>query len=132
VARGEQHAYDLYCATTHIRRPDGRQLATDTLSFGGACGRADTPARLGEHGVHVAYFALASQERTRGLHAALPACPDESEDIVAGVSALPFGAGLIARFLGPSSIPLRHALHTPWDTTRRHLTGAPAPHLRKG
>jgi urease accessory protein len=132
VARGEWHAYDLYCATTRIRRPDGRQVAADTLSFGGVYDRADTPARLGEHGVHAAFFALAPPERTPGLHAALQACLDESADIVAGVSALPFGAGLVARVLGPSSIPVRRALHTAWDTARRHLTGSPAPDLRKG
>ncbi|MGC9666105.1 urease accessory protein UreD [Planosporangium sp. 12N6] len=132
VAHGERHAYDLYRATTRIRRPDGRQIAADMVSFGGACGRADTPARLGGYAVHAAFFALAPQERTRGLHAALLACLDESEDVVAGVSTLPFGAGLIARVLGPSSIPVRRALHTVWDVARRHLTGSPAPDLRKG
>jgi urease accessory protein len=102
------------------------------LTGRGACGGADTPARLGPHRVYAAFFALAPEERTRDLHAALLARLDESEDIVAGVSALPFGAGLIARVLGPSSIPVRHALHTAWDTARRHLTGSPAPDLRKG
>jgi urease accessory protein len=132
VARGERHAYDLYRATTRIRRPDGAPIATDTLSFGGASGRADAPARLGPHGVHAAFFALAPQDRTPGLHAAILTCLEENEDIVAGVSTLPFRAGLITRILGPSSIPVRRALHTVWDTARRHLTGSPAPDLRKG
>ncbi|MFG2044614.1 urease accessory protein UreD [Dactylosporangium sp. NPDC048998] len=131
VARGERHAYDLYRATTRIRRPDGLPIAADALSFGGASGRADTPARLGRHAVHASFFTLAPQERTRGLHPALRACLDDSQDIIAGVSTLPFGAGLVARILGPSAIPVRYALHAAWDTVRRHLTGSPAPDLRK-
>ncbi|UQU67589.1 urease accessory protein UreD [Couchioplanes caeruleus] len=132
VARGEWHAYDLYCATTRIRRPDGRQIIADTLSFGGTYDRAGTPARLGEHGVHAAFFALAPPERTAGLHTALLAGLGESGEVLAGVSTLPFDAGIVARLLGPSSIPVRRALHTAWDIARRHLKGAPAPDLRKG
>lgn len=131
VARGEWHDYDFYSSTTRIRRPDGQQVALDALTFGGAAGRASTPARMGEHGVHAAFFALATKERTAGLSAQLLGRLGEHPDVLAGVSTLPFDAGLVVRILGSSSIPVKLAVHAVWDTARRHLTGAPAPDLRK-
>jgi len=131
VARGEWHDYDVYCSTTRIRRPDGEQIAQDSLAFGAGAGRADSPARLGAQGVHAAFFVLAAPERTHGLAGKLLEQVGERQDLLAGVSTLPSDAGLLVRVLGPSSIPVKLAVQSLWDTARRHLTGSPAPDLRK-
>ncbi|HET8601604.1 MAG TPA: urease accessory protein UreD [Segeticoccus sp.] len=131
VSHGEWHDYDVYHASTRVQRPHGRQLALDTLSFEGTGARADTPARLGRHGVHAAFFALAPPDRADGLASALRDRLEQCPDVVAGVTALPFASGLVVRLLGPTSIPVRHAVGLAWDTARRHLVGCPAPDLRR-
>lgn len=135
AARGERHDYDLYYATTRIHRPGGEQLAADTLSFRGrsadAGGRADTPARLGAHPVHANFFALAPEDRVGPLLERWRECLHDCPGIVGGVTRLPSGAGLLARVLGPSSLPVRAAQHLLWDTARRQLVGSPAPDLRR-
>ncbi|RBY83791.1 urease accessory protein UreD [Geodermatophilus sp. TF02-6] len=132
LAAGECHDYDFFCAATRIRRPDGRQVAVDTLAFGAADGPAQSPARLGRHLVHAAFYALADGGTLDGLDRSLLAALAECPEVLTGVGLLPYDAGLVVRILGPSSLPVRSALHTAWDTARRHLTGAPAPDLRKG
>lgn len=131
VARGEWHDYDLFHTTTRVRRPDGRQVAVDTLSFEGAGRRADSPAGLGRHGVHATFFVLAPAGRLEGLQPALLARLELCTDVLTGVTLLPFEAGLLVRVLGASSIPVRAATHAAWDVARRHVVGAPAPDLRK-
>ena len=75
---------------------------------------------------------MAPQERTRGLHAALLARLDESADIVAGVSTLPVGTGLVARVLG-AVIDSRAACSARRAGNRTSiLSGSPAPDLREG
>jgi urease accessory protein len=132
LASGECHAYDLYLATTRIRRPAGELVALDVLDFGASYGRADTPARLGPYPVHAAFFVLAPAERLAGLADLLVQTLSDRTEVLVGVTGLPYDAGLIARVLGPSSIPVRDVLRSAWDTARRYLTGAPAPDLRKG
>lgn len=131
LARGEWHAYDVFDARTRVRRPEGEQLALDALSFAGPNRRPGTPARLGGYGVIATFFALAPAGRADGLQAALLPLLQEAGDVVAGVSILPFGAGVVARVLGPSSIPVRRVIHRAWDAARRHLVGSPAPDLRR-
>lgn len=131
AARGERHDYDAYCTTTVIRRPTGEHLAVDSLTFGGAAGPPDSPARMGAYDVHAAFFVLAPADRLTDLDQKLGALADHRSNVLVAVSTLPFDAGLVLRVLGPSSIPVRHIVHSAWDISRRHLTGTPAPDLRK-
>ncbi|MFP5346133.1 MAG: urease accessory protein UreD [Actinomycetes bacterium] len=132
VARGEWHDYDVYCSWTRFLRPDGAQVAVDALQFGDTWGRADSPARLGRYGVSAALFALAPPLQLDGLQPALVTALDrQCPDVLAGVTALPFDAGVVVRILGTSSIPVRKALLVAWDTARRHVVGAPAPDRRR-
>lgn len=132
VARGEWHDYDVYCSTTRFLRPDGGQIAFDSLQFGGTHGRADSPARLGGYGVHAALFALTPPQHLVGLQPALvTALGVECQEVLVGVTTLPFDAGVVVRLLGPSSIPVNRAVDVAWDTARRHIVGVPAPDRRK-
>lgn len=131
VARGEWHDYDAFCTTTRFERPGGRAIAVDSLSFGRALGPANSPARLGPYGVTAAFFALAPRERLVGLRDALTTSAEGLAEVLVGVSDLWAEAGVVVRVLGPSSIPVRRAVRTVWDVSRRHVLGTPAPDLRR-
>lgn len=131
VARGERHDYDAYCATTCFERPGGRLLAVDALSFEPRVGTPTSPASLGKYAVTSIFFAFAPRPRLSGLSDALWAAVAGLAEVLVGVSTLPEDAGVVARVLGHSSIPVRAAVHTLWDASRRYVIGSPAPDLRR-
>src|SRR5262245_19517519 len=133
VARGEAHAYDLYCAHTEVGRPDGKPLFADTLRLNPADGvEPRSIGLLGPHDVVATLFVVTAEIGPAALVSlfrdALAGCPD----IFAGASELPDGCGAVARLLGPNSKTVRAALRTLWNEARRTVLGVPAPDLRKG
>jgi urease accessory protein len=132
VARGELHAYDLYWAETEARRPDGTLLLADTLRLRPVEGEGPRSlALLGERDVVATLYVL-TQRAPAGELVELLRRALAGSDVLAGVSELPNGCGVSARFLGPTSKSVRAALANAWNAARLALLGAPAPDLRKG
>jgi urease accessory protein len=132
VARGEIHAYELYRAELEAYRPDGTLLYVDTLRL---CPREfegnRSLALLGASDV-VATLHVISQQATPQELVELLRRSTTGGDVLTGVSELPNGCGVSARFLGPTSKAVRAALRDAWNAARLTLLGAPAPDLRKG
>lgn len=132
VARGELHAYDLYWAETEARRPDGTLLFADLIRLCPAEGRGpQSLALLGGWNVLATLYLVTQRTRPDELVELLHEAAS-GEDVLAGVSELPNGCGVSARFLGPTSKVVRAALTNMWNVARLELLGAPAPDLRKG
>jgi urease accessory protein len=132
VARGELHAYDLYWAETEARRPDGELLFADMIRLCPAEGGGTRSlALLGGQDVLATLFVVTQRRPADEIVKLLREAPS-GEGVVAGVSELPNGCGVSARFLGPTSKTVRTALTNAWNEARLALLGAPAPNLRKG
>jgi urease accessory protein len=132
VARGELHAYDLYWAETEARRPDGSLLFADVIRLCPAeGGDPRSLALLGGHDV-LATLHVVTQTRRADEIVELVREASSGEGVLAGVSELPNGCGVCARFLGPTSKEVRAAWTNAWNAARLALLGAPVPNLRKG
>jgi urease accessory protein len=132
VARGELHAYDLYCAETEARRPDGKLLFADVIRLCPLEGRGPRSlALLGGRDVLATLYVITQRRQPDDLVELLRDAVS-GEDVLAGVSALPNDCGVSARLLGGTSRVVRTALTETWDAARQALLGAPAPDLRKG
>jgi urease accessory protein len=133
VAHDEAHDYDLYWAETEVRRPDGQLLVADVLRLRPAAGEDPRSiGLLGAHDVVATLYVITGTMQPSGLvnllRAALTAC----SDVLAGVSELPNGCGVVVRLLARTSKAAKVALGTAWNAARLALLGAPAPNLRKG
>jgi urease accessory protein len=132
VARGELHAYDLYRAETEARRPDGALLFADLVRLcPGDGGGPRSLSLLGGWDV-LATLYVVTQGRTAVELVELLREASFDEGVVAGISELPNGCGVSARFLGSTSKAVRAALTNAWNAARLALLGAPVPDLRKG
>jgi len=132
VARGELHAYDLYRSETEARRPDGTLLFADVIRLSPAEGVGPRSlALLGGRDVLATLYLVTHRQSPAALVELLREV-SRCEDVVAGVSELPNGSGVAARFLGSTSAAVRAALTNAWKEARLALLGAPAPDLRKG
>ena len=133
VAHGEAHLYDVICAETEVRRPDGTLQFADVLRLNPAGG--EDPRSLGVLGGHdvvgtlyVVTGQMAPSAIVSLLREALGSCPG----VLAGASELPGGCGAVARLLGATSKAVKGAMRSAWDAARVALLGVPAPDLRKG
>src|SRR5262245_19998276 len=132
VARGEVHAYDLYRADTEACRPDGTLLFADVLRLRPAEGTGPRSiGLLGGSDVVATLSVVKQRAPAADLVDVLRHAP-AGRDVLAGVSELPNGCGVSARFLGPTSRTVRRALTDAWNAARLVLLGAPAPDRRKG
>ena len=132
VARGELHAYGLYCAETQARRPDGTLVFADRLCLEPAAGRGvRSLALLGGEGSIATMYVVTRRKPPEELVEMLRDAPVD-DDVLAGVSELPNGAGASVRLLGGTSKGVRAALKDCWQAARLGLLGAPVPDLRKG
>jgi urease accessory protein len=132
VARGEIHAYDLYRAETEACRPDGTLLFADVLRLRPVEGNGPRSIGvLGGSDVVATLYVVTQRARAADLVELLRHAL-ASRDVLAGVSELPNGCGVLARILGPTSKLVRTALTDAWNAARLELLGAPTPDLRKG
>jgi urease accessory protein len=133
VARQEIHAYDAFVAETAVRRPDGTEILSDSLSIVPA--RGDDPESLGLLGpaqVLASLFMISAQVDPATLVTELRDGLKDIRDVLVGVSELPKRAGAVVRILGPTSEAVKAAKLTAWRVGRLLLLGVPAPCLRKG
>jgi urease accessory protein len=132
VARGELHAYDLFRSETEARRPDGTLLFVDVVRLcPGEGGVPRSLVLLGSCDVLATLYVITQRESSAALVELVRAALS-GQGVLTGVSELPNGTGVSARFLGRTSSDVRTALTTAWNATRLVLLGAPAPDLRKG
>jgi urease accessory protein len=132
AARGELHAYDLYWSETEARRPDGTLLFADVMRLCPAePGVPRSLAVLGSRDVLATLYVVTHREGSAALVELLRAAVS-GQAVLTGVSELPNGSGVAARFLGPTSREVRGVQRTAWNAARLALLGAPAPDLRKG
>ena len=118
-------------AETEARRPDGTLLFADVIRL---CpvegGGPRSLALLGGRDV-LATLYVVTQRRPADEIVQLVREAPSVEGVLVGVSELPNGCGVSARFLGPTSKAVRAALTNAWNAARLTLLGAPAPDLRK-
>ena len=131
VARGERHAYDIYWAETEALDANGRLLFADTLRI--APGEIGGPSlgMLGDHDVVGTLFVL-TRQATNELVELLRVALARHSQVLSGLGDLPNESGVVVRLLGPSSMAVRAALRSAWNSVRLELIGSPAPDLRKG
>lgn len=133
LTRGERHEYDVYATDLEIARPDGRPVVVDRARLVPAAGRVGGPAVLDRHDVVATLYVLSPLAPAAvvadHLHEALGRTVDGGTRF--GVSTLPDDAGAWLRILGDDTVTVARAVRTAWRTTRRLLTGTPAPEIRK-
>jgi urease accessory protein len=133
VAHAEAHLYDIYWSETEVRRPDDTLLFADVLRMNpGAGERPRSDGLLGPHDVIAALYVLSGQSDPAAIVRLLRDALAAGSDVLAGVSELPNGAGVLVKLLGPNSKSVRAALHVAWNASRLELLDTPAPNLRKG
>jgi urease accessory protein len=133
VARDEAHLYDIYWSETEVRRPDDTLLFADVLRMNpGAGENPRSHGLLGPYDVAAALFVVFGQADPAAVVGLLRDTLAASSEVLAGVSALPNGAGVLVKLLGPNSKSVRTALRVAWNAVRLELLGTPAPDLRKG
>jgi urease accessory protein len=132
VAHAEAHAYDLYWAETEVRRPDGTLLCTDLLRLRPTLDGLGSLDLLGGHHVLASLYVVTASLDPAVLVTALRDQLAQRPDVLAGVSELPHGCGVMVRLLASTSAAAQDALRAAWNAARLMLIGAPAPDLRKG
>jgi urease accessory protein len=123
----EGNAFNELRSEILIRDPSNRVLVRDRLHASGITILAALPGVTGRYSAQACFMYLArgaTAELVSQLRAELDAC----DDIYAGVSLLPNGAGLFSRVLATDGVALRAAQHCLWSGIRKYLTGvAPTP-----
>jgi urease accessory protein len=133
VARGEIHAYDLFCSETDVRSADGTLPFADVLRL--SAGRGKSPRTIGvlwDHDVIAAMYVISGQTEPADLVAVLRTALAAHPEVLAGATELPNRCGAAVKILGPTSKAVRAALRSAWSASRLELLGIPAPNLRKG
>ncbi|GAA1708944.1 urease accessory protein UreD [Nonomuraea bangladeshensis] len=130
LARGERHAYTVYCSDLSVHRPGGALLFADPLRLVPGRSPVAGPAMFGEHGVLATLYVITQAVEAGALADALHEAAAGS-GTAGGASTLPNGAGAWVRLLGPESPPVLATLHRLWDLARRLIVGHPAPDRRK-
>jgi urease accessory protein len=133
VAHDEAHIYDVFWAETEVRSPDGTLLFADVLRFNPAGGEnPKSMGLLGTHDVIATLYIVTWQTDATTMVGQLRSALATCHDVLAGVSELPNGSGVVVRLLGSTSKTVKAALRTAWSAARIALLGTPAPNLRKG
>lgn len=132
VARGEAHAYSLYCTDIEVRTSDGALLFADRLKLEPGSASPRSPGRLGPYDVLGGLYVVTRRLPADTLADRLHRCLDAQPEVLAGVSALPNDGGVAARILGHTSAAVGAAMRSAWNEARLALVGIPAPELHKG
>ncbi|QXJ26559.1 urease accessory protein UreD [Actinomadura graeca] len=140
LARGERHAYTVYCTDLEVRAPDGRLLFADPVRLVPDERGVSGPGVMADFGVmaslYVVTAAKPAQQVADTMHDALAgagllagADPLAGTGLLAGASVLPGDVGAWARLFGARSPEVEAAFFQIWDAVRRLLLGGPAPDL---
>ena len=131
IARGERWQFQLYRAETHGESLDGQLLFRDALRL------APCDAPLARAGAF-ADFTVLGTAYLIGFHQpwdevveALDPMLRGAADVLAGVTALPAGVGVLVRILGRQTAPVLAALERVRARTRQSFGLPPAVPLRK-
>lgn len=131
VARGEAHAYALFYADVEVRAPDGKLLFADRLKLAPGSASPRSLGLLGPYAVLATLYVVTRQLPAGILVDRLHRCLATRQDVLAGVSELPNGCGVVVRALGDTSATVAAAMRAAWNEARLALVGRPAPDLRK-
>ncbi|SFJ95373.1 urease accessory protein UreD [Cellulomonas sp. KH9] len=131
LARGERHRYAALASDVEIRRPDGTVLALDRVRLTPQDGGTGGLAVLADHDVLGMLYVVTPLATARELADLLHAELADAPDVLLGVSALPGDVGAWVRIVGNATAAVTHATTRAWRALRQHLTGAPAPLVRK-
>ena len=132
VARGEEHAYDLFHSELEVSRPDGTVVFADRTSLAPPLGSPRSPGRLGPGGVLGTLYIVSPSPPPATLADHLWDLIGHEGSVLGGVSELPNGGGVAVRLLGDSSVAVKATLRRAWDRARVAVIGVSAPSLRKG
>ena len=133
VAHGERYAYQIFATDVEIRRPDGTIVVLDRVRLSpgdtGVDGLAVLAGRDALAMLYVVTPLKPAQEVADLLHQVLTDVADE--DILFGVSVLPYDAGASLRMVGDDTVALAAAHTAAWSAVHEFLTGNAAPRMRK-
>ena len=126
---GELFAYDLYSASVHGSRPDGRELFAENLVVQPASWPLASPAVMGPFHVLANVVLMTPPDVAARVAAGAPVGYDGTGDgrTACGVSVLPNDAGLIFKVLGMETEPVRARVRDIWTLVRREVTGHEVP-----
>ncbi len=129
--KGERHRYTIFYSQLEATDLEGNLLVADTIKLEPQSHSPTSPAILGEMDALGVLYVFTRRVPADDLVRALREALAEHEQSVSGVSALPNGAGVSVRTLGPSAYVVEQARTIAWDATRKALFDVPAPNLRK-
>ncbi|GGM29590.1 urease accessory protein UreD [Dactylosporangium sucinum] len=121
----ELFGYDLFSSTLRVARPDGRELFVEKFVVEPGRFPVDRCAVMAGFHVLANVVLLTSAARAERVIDQVPVTFGAADPVVAGVSRLPNGAGLIYKVLGADSEPVRAAVRDFWALVRREIVGVP-------
>ncbi|GAA0715675.1 urease accessory protein UreD [Dactylosporangium roseum] len=121
----ELFGYDLFSSTLRATRPDGRELFVEKFVIEPGRFPVDRCAVMGGFHVLANVVLLTSPDRADRVIERVPVTFAVEDPVVAGVSRLPNGAGLIYKVLGADSEPVGAAVRDFWALVRREIVGVP-------
>ncbi|MBC2682351.1 urease accessory protein UreD [Corynebacterium sp. 4HC-13] len=134
VARGEVHEFDAFSLGLRVTR-DGRPLLADTVVTVGA-GNGRNLMVWGDYPVWGTILAVTPSAFSTPPAQLMDMCRSavaeiRREDIVAGVSTLVGGAGVMVRIAGYSSVGVREVMGALHDVLRQKILGKSSFDLRR-
>lgn len=118
--------FDHYASTVEARC-EGELVCADAVDLQPTAGRPSDPATMGEYDVLGTLYAFAPATEAATLTDEIHDRTSESEDVAAGVSALPGEAGVSVRVLGHQSETVVDTLEAAWAGVRAETLGADIP-----
>jgi len=130
--QGQDRPFERYRSETAVTAADGALLVLDRIDVAGAEALCQRRGVLGANrGQGIMLVASRDEKDAQALLPLLRGAFAGLEGVYAGVSALPSGAGVGARFLAADGDALKKALEIAWAEARRGLTGAYPARRRK-
>ena len=125
--QNQGEAFEWFRGDITVRNPQDQVLVRDRIRIDGRSILAAIPGVTGRFTAQASFMVLC-----RGLSAdfltSMRAALDSVENIYAGVSLLPGGAGVFSRILAADGVSLRAAQNCLWFEARKYWTGvAPMP-----
>lgn len=130
LSEHEPFSFDHYHASLEAR-VEGDLVCADAVDLRPAERDPRDPASVGEYGVVGTLYALAPSVDAEGLADRLHDRVAGREDVLAGASRLPRGAGASVRVLGNRTTAVEAAVRAAWDETRLEVLGVGAPADRR-
>ncbi|WP_326557366.1 urease accessory protein UreD [Micromonospora sp. NBC_01796] len=125
--QGEIFRYDLFSSTVRAARPGGPDLFVEKFVVEPASFGVARSGVLDDFHVFGNVVLLTSPERAARVYERTPPMWDHGTPLVAGVSRLPNGAGLIYKVLGRETEPVRAQVREFCGTARMETVGRALP-----